>query len=95
MCTFKNKILDFHFHSSTIKAIRQGLALIYGLSRESLMKGKLSTDDLLQLISLDQLLFIMKLNFSCYKTTYLNEEVNCTESSPSVSIPWPILTIFS
>jgi len=23
-----------------------------------------------------------------YKTDYLNEEVNCTEPSPSVSIPW-------
>ncbi len=26
-------------------------------------------------------------NFS-YKTSYLNEEVNCTKPSPSVSIPW-------
>ncbi len=23
------------------------------------------------------------------KTSYLNEEVNCTEPSPSVSVPWP------
>ncbi len=24
-----------------------------------------------------------------YKASYLNEEVNCTKPSPSVSIPWP------
>jgi hypothetical protein len=23
-----------------------------------------------------------------YQTSYLNEEVNCTEPSPSVSVPW-------
>jgi hypothetical protein len=23
-----------------------------------------------------------------YKTSYLNEEVNCSELSPSVSVPW-------
>ncbi len=26
--------------------------------------------------------------FSCYKTTYLNEEVNCSEPSPSTRVPW-------
>ncbi len=26
--------------------------------------------------------------FLFYKTSNLNEEVNCTEPSPSVSIPW-------
>jgi hypothetical protein len=25
-----------------------------------------------------------------YKTSYLNEEVNCTEPSPSVSVPWQL-----
>jgi len=25
-----------------------------------------------------------------YKTSYLNEEVNCTEPSPSVSFPWQV-----
>jgi hypothetical protein len=24
----------------------------------------------------------------CWETSYLNEEVNCTELSPSVSVPW-------
>jgi hypothetical protein len=27
-------------------------------------------------------------NLLFYKTSYLNEEVNCTEPSPSVSVPW-------
>ncbi len=36
------------------------------------------------LTSLYQLVFILKILFSClYKTSYLNEEVNCTEPSPS------------
>jgi len=26
---------------------------------------------------------------SCFKRCYLNEEVNCTEPSTSVTIPWP------
>ncbi len=51
--------------------------------------GRLSTVDLLVLTSLDQLLLIIKFLFHlCYKTSYLNEEVNCTVPSPSVSFPW-------
>jgi len=26
--------------------------------------------------------------YLCYKTSYLNEEVNCTEPYPSVGVPW-------
>jgi hypothetical protein len=49
----------------------------------------ISTVDLLVLTSLDHLLFIVKLYFFLfYKTTYLNEEVNRTEPSPSVRVPW-------
>jgi hypothetical protein len=40
----------------------------------------MSTVDLLVLTCSDQLLF--------YKTTHLNEEAHCTESSPSVSVHW-------
>ncbi len=50
-------------------------------------RGSISTVDLLVLTSLDQLLWELKLNFPFYKTTYLNEEVNCTEPSPSVRVP--------
>jgi hypothetical protein len=46
---------------------------------------ELSTVDRLVLTNLDQLLFILKKTF--YKTSYPDEEVNCTEPSPSVSIP--------
>jgi hypothetical protein len=46
--------------------------------------GRLSTVDLLVLTSLDQLLYYLPF----YKTNNLNEEVNCTEPSSSVSIPW-------
>jgi hypothetical protein len=42
-------------------------------------RGRISTVDLLVPSSSDQLLFILKL---------LNEEVNCTETSPSVRVPW-------
>ncbi len=53
--------------------------------------GRLSTVNLLVLTSLYKLLFynenILYILFF-HKTSYLNEEVNCTEPSPSVSIPW-------
>ncbi len=56
---------------------------IFG-TREALLKGRISTADLLVLTSLDQLFFKLKLFF---KTTYLNSEVDCTEPSPSVRVP--------
>jgi hypothetical protein len=41
------------------------------------------------LTSLGQLIFKLKLCFFLfYKTTYLNEEDNRTDPSPSVSLPW-------
>jgi hypothetical protein len=58
------------------------------LSREVLLKGRLSTVDLLVLTSFDQLLFILKILFNLFsKISYLNEEANSTEPSPSVRIP--------
>jgi len=51
----------------------------------------LSTDDLLVLSSLDQLLLILSTLFTFCKTVYLNEEVKGTEPSPSASVPWPSL----
>ncbi len=54
-------------------------------------RGRLSTFCLFVLSSLDRLLFIWKYVYIFYKTSYLNEEVNCTEFSPSVSVPWVIL----
>jgi hypothetical protein len=55
----------------------------------SLTEGELSTVDRLEPTSLEELLLIVKLLFSfCYNTSFLNEEVNCTEPSPSISVPW-------
>jgi len=53
---------------------------------KSYWRGKLSTNDLCVLNSWDQLSFILKILFLCFKTRYLNE-VNYTEPSSSVSIP--------
>jgi hypothetical protein len=48
--------------------------------------GRLSTVDPLLLTSSDQLLFSLKIVFTFFAKSYFNEEVNCTESSPSVSV---------
>jgi hypothetical protein len=51
-------------------------------------EGSVFTVNLLVLASLDQLVFILKFLITFfYKTSYLNEEVNCTEPSPSVRVP--------
>jgi hypothetical protein len=53
----------------------------------SYRRGRLSTVDPLVLTSLDQPLLILKMSLF-YKASYLNNEVNRTEPSPSVSVPW-------
>jgi len=63
-------------------------------SREPLLKGRLSTVDFFVLTSLDELLLILQELFDFfYKTSYLNEEVNSTEPSPSVSVPWSLSSL--
>jgi hypothetical protein len=62
------------------------------VSGESLLRGKalstVSTVDLLELTSLDELLFILKILLTFVtKTSCLNEEANCTRPSPFVSVP--------
>ncbi len=60
-----------------------------GQPRNPHWRDRLSTIDLLALTSLDQLLWYWKhQSFISYKTSYLHEEVNRTESFPSVSVPW-------
>ncbi len=56
--------------------------------RKSYWRGRLPTVNLLVLTSLNQLLFIIKILFTFHKTSYLNEEVNFTEPSPSANISW-------
>ncbi len=51
------------------------------------LRGRLSTVDLLVLTNLVQLLWVQQTLFTFFcKTSYLNEEVNRTEPSPSVSV---------
>ncbi len=58
------------------------------LAREPFLMGRLSTVGLLLLTSFDDLLFTLKILFIFfYKTSYLNEEIYCTEPSPPVSFP--------
>jgi hypothetical protein len=61
------------------------------LQQGSLIEGELSTADLLALNCLDPLLFIKKIIFTFYKTSYLTEEVNCTKSA-SVCVPWLVFS---
>jgi hypothetical protein len=49
--------------------------------------GKLGLLDLLVLTNLDQVIFNMNYNLF-HKTSYPNEEVNRTETSTSVCVPW-------
>jgi hypothetical protein len=65
-----------------------------GWGKEALLKEKVSTADPLVQSSLEQQFLIQKIYIDFfYKTSYLYEEVNCTEPSPSVRVPWlgPIL----
>jgi hypothetical protein len=50
-------------------------------------RGRLSTVELLVLTSFSAHFYIENIIFLFTKTSYLNEEVNCTEPAPSVSIP--------
>ncbi len=50
-------------------------------------RGRIRTVDVLAVTSSYHPLFILKLYFSLHKTTYLNEEVNRTEPSPSLRVP--------
>ncbi len=56
--------------------------------RNTNWKGRLSTVDLLELTSLDQLILILPILFTFYNTSKLNKEVNRTEPFPLVSFPW-------
>ncbi len=53
-----------------------------------MLRGKTEyTVDNLVLTSYDQFIFLLKILIPFVKTSYLNEEVNCTEPSPSVCVP--------
>jgi hypothetical protein len=50
--------------------------------------GKLCTVDLLVLTSSDSACFVITHILNLFQTSYLDEEVNRTEPSASVSVPW-------
>ncbi len=81
-------LVCYEVHSFGSVAVNNNLSTVLKRAGKSYWRGRLSTVDLLVLTSLDQLLFaVMIFFYLCYKTSYLNEEVNCTEPSPSVSVP--------
>jgi hypothetical protein len=55
-------------------------------------RGRISSVDLPELTKSDQLFFLLKAFFLFFKTFYFKEEVNCTEPSPSVRVPFSILS---
>ncbi len=75
------------------------LMFLYGESYQGIliMKGKaLSTVDLLVLTSSDQVLLILNIYFTSFaQTSYLYEEVNCSEPSLSAMVRWPHEQAFS
>ncbi len=62
-----------------------GQTKIFTLQQRILNEGERTIDPVLT--CLDSLLFKMKKIFVIDTTSYLREEVNCTETSPSVGIP--------
>jgi hypothetical protein len=57
------------------------------MSQRILIEGTISTIDLLVLTCLDPAAFlIVIIIYLCYKTSYLNEEVNCAEPSPCMGL---------
>ncbi len=65
-----------------------GVCNLPAKARNPCWRGKLSTIDLLELSCLGQLLLILQTLFASLQNSYLNKEVNGTEPSPSVGIPW-------
>ncbi len=52
-----------------------------------ILQGKLNTVDLLLLMTLKSTAFIIKTLFT-FSVFFFHEEINCTEPSLSVSVPW-------
>ncbi len=74
-------------HETRIVPIWQQMAL-RRTPEKSCSRGRLRTGDLLVQTCLEQLLFELRILFTFVtKQANLNEEVNCTDPFPSVSIP--------
>jgi hypothetical protein len=59
-----------------------------GQLRQGSFTEKEGSVQLTSLTSFDKLLFILKMLLPFCKTSYLNQEINSTEPSHSVSDPW-------
>ncbi len=59
---------------------------VFSATGKSKLSGRLSTVDLLALTS-SNLLLLLKIFFTFFKTRYFNKEVICTEPSPQLVFP--------
>ncbi len=69
----------------------------YGKAREVLLQGKAKYGWPCTNQFISAPFYIKNIIKLFFKTSYLNEEVNCTEASSLVSIPWlsPLKIVFS
>jgi hypothetical protein len=65
------------------------LASMNGQSREPFVREEISIIDLLAFTSLDKMVLKLQTLFAYLQNKLPHEEVNRTEPSLSVSIPWP------
>ena len=85
------KVIGLLVAIGSIRILPYGFWGEWDFFREHLLRRRLSTIDLLEITSFDQLIFLLNFILLIVLTkNYLIEEVNCTESSTSVSSPWII-----
>ncbi len=81
--------LDFYgFFSATTLYVDHKLTLTARPNQGSLTEGEGSVRSPCTNKFSSAAFTIEHIIYLCYKTTYLNEEVNCTEPPPSFSVPW-------
>ncbi len=85
-------ILPYSLLQHTLNLLRTGPMMLHHLLQGPLTEGKGSV----RLISSTNQLrlahsYVENIIYICYQTSYLNEEVNCTEPAPSDSVPCLLL----
>jgi hypothetical protein len=77
-----------YYHLNYTGLIISGIECLILKAWKPHWRERFSTVVLRELNSLDQFIYILNILFTFFtKTSYLNEEVNYTEPSPSVSVP--------
>ncbi len=84
--SFVQNFVNYGFQSFITSVPEEGVTWLRDNLGKSYWRGRFSTVGLLELNCLD---IHFHIEFF-HKRSYFNEEVNCTELSPSFSIPWPI-----